>query len=77
MIIVNYNQPVFTEAQTRELGERRFYGYAIELLYRDELVEKVAMPEEVGALRFEEAPGGSTASPSGPENALFPNPALP
>lgn len=77
VIIVNYNQPVFTEAQTRELGERTFYGYAIELHYRDELIEKVAMPEEVGALRFEEAPGSGPAGPSGPENALFPNPALP
>ena len=75
VIIVNYSQPPFTESQKRELGERSFYGYAIELLYRNELLEKVAMPEEVGALRFEEAPEstGNAAQPVGPENALFPN----
>ena len=49
-IVVNYLQPVFTEEQKRELGERSFYGYAIELYYRDELQDKVAMPEDIAAL---------------------------
>lgn len=84
VIVVNYLQPVFTEEQKRELGERSFYGYAIELYYRDELQDKVAMPEDIAALRFEGNPGGEGSaggakSPTflGPENALFPDPVVP
>lgn len=84
VIVVNYLQPVFTEEQKRELGERSFYGYAIELYYRDELQDKVAMPEEIAALRFEGNPGGEGSaggekSPTflGPENALFPDSVVP
>lgn len=81
-IVVNYLQPVFTDDQKRELGERTYHGYAIELYYRDELQDKVAMPEDVAALRFESAPetgGGASAPDAGikPENALFPNPVVP
>lgn len=83
VIVVNYLQPVFTEEQKRELGERSFYGYAIELYYRDELQDKVAMPEDIAALRFPgdsgaDGPGGPGApSLPGPENALFPDSFVP
>jgi len=84
VIVVNYLQPVFTEEQKRELGERSFYGYAIELYYRDELQDRVAMPADIAALRFEGNPGGDGSageaqSPTflGPENALFPDPVVP
>jgi hypothetical protein len=84
VIVVNYLQPVFTEEQKRELGERSFYGYSIELYYRDELQDKVAMPEEIAALRFEGNPGGEGSTGGvrsstfmGPENALFPDSVVP
>lgn len=83
VIVVNYLQPVFTEEQKRELGERSFYGYAIELYYRDELQDKVAMPEDIASLRFPgdsgaDGPGGPGApSLPGPENALFPDSVVP
>lgn len=81
-IVVNYLQPVFTEEQRRELGERTFHGYAIELYYRDELQDKVAMPEDVAALRFDPATASGGAAPGEasdvkPENALFPNSVVP
>ncbi len=80
-ILVNYHQPAFTEEQKRELGERHYHGYAIELYYRDELQDKVAMPEDVAALRFPVetvAPAPEPArQPAGPENVLFPDPAAP
>lgn len=81
-IVVNYLQPVFTAEQRRELGERTFHGYAIELYYRDELQDKVAMPEDVAALRFDPAAASGGAAPGEapdvkPENALFPNSAVP
>ena len=84
VIVVNYLQPVFTEEQKRELGERSFYGYAIELYYRDELQDKVAMPEDIAALRFDGDSGsedsrGGAPGPTflGPENALFPDSVVP
>lgn len=84
VIVVNYLQPVFTEEQKRDLGERSFYGYAIELYYRDELQDKVAMPEDIAALRFDggsgaDGPGGAAPGPTflGPENALFPDSVVP
>ncbi len=84
VIVVNYLQPIFTEEQKRDLGERSFYGYAVELYYREELQDKVAMPEDIAALRFEGNPvgegsaGGSTTPTFlGPENALFPDSVVP
>ncbi len=77
-IIVSYHQPVFTEDQRRDLGERSYYGYAIELYYRDQLQDKVAMPEDISKLRVE-----PVAAPDkgegviGPENALFPKSVIP
>jgi len=77
-IIVSYHQPVFTEDQKRDLGERSYYGYAIELYYRDQIQDKVAMPEDIAKLRVEPA-----AEPDkdegviGPENALFPKSVIP
>jgi len=72
-IEVIYYQPPFTEEQERELGTRTYHGYVIELYYRDQLQDTVAMPESLHAKRREElnqspAPPGSP----GPENALFP-----
>ncbi|MDA7926788.1 hypothetical protein N9B21_02000 [Verrucomicrobiales bacterium] len=78
-IVVNYHQPVFSEEQARELGERRYYGYAIELYYRDQLQDKVTMPEEIAALRIQESPDQEEKAPVflGPDNALFPDPLTP
>jgi hypothetical protein len=77
-IVVNYLQPVFTGEQKRELGERSFHGYAIELYYRDELQDKIAMPEDVAALRIAPAAESDPESrPVKPENALFPNAVVP
>lgn len=77
-IIVNYNQPVFTDEQKLELGERSYYGYAIELYYRDQIQDKVVMPEDIARLRLESpadpAPAGGFL---GPENALFPDSVYP
>lgn len=77
-IIVKYNQPVFTDEQKLELGERSFYGYAIELYYRNQIQDKVVMPEDIARLRLESpadtAPAGGFL---GPENALFPDPVFP
>jgi hypothetical protein len=75
---VNYRQPVFTAEQKRDLGERSFHGYAIELYYRDELQDKIAMPGDVAALRSAPAEeSGPAPRPVKPENALFPNPVVP
>ena len=78
-IVVNYHQPVFSEEQARELGERRYYGYAIELYYRDQLQDKVTVPEEIAALRIQESPEQEESAPVflGPDNALFPDPLTP
>ena len=77
-IIVNYNQPVFTEEQKRELGERSYYGYAIELYYRDKIQDKLVMPENIANLRLESKDEEIPArDPIGPENALFPNSVYP
>ena len=78
-IVVNYHQPVFSEEQARELGERRYYGYAIELYYRDQLQDKVTKPEEIAALRIQESPEQEESEPVflGPDNALFPDPLTP
>lgn len=78
-IVVNYHQPVFTEEETRNLGERRYHGYAIELYYRDLLQDKVAMPEDVAVLRLQAQPPSAPSAPAplGPENALFPDPVNP
>jgi hypothetical protein len=77
-IIVNFNQPVFTDEQKLELGERSYYGYAIELYYRDRIQDKVVMPEDIARLRLESpadpAPAGGFL---GPENALFPDSVYP
>lgn len=78
-ITVNYFQPVFTEEQVRELGTRSYYGYAIELYYRDELQDKVTKPDEIAALRLDSAepPAEPVSTSPGPENALFPAPLTP
>lgn len=86
-ILVNYHQPSFTEVQKLELGERSYHGYAIELYYRDQLQDKVAMPEDIATLRFpieplspvarDPAAGRPAAAPQGPQNDLFPDAVIP
>ncbi|NLT69816.1 MAG: hypothetical protein GXX91_03885 [Verrucomicrobiaceae bacterium] len=77
-IIVKYHQPVFTEEQKRELGERSYYGYAIELYYRDRIQDTVVMPEDIARLRAESATEPAPAGGFlGPENALFPESTYP
>jgi len=79
-IVVNYHQPVLSEEQKRDLGDRRYHGYAIELYYRDILQDKVAKPDEVARLRLEAvSPVDSPPATDGiaPQNDLFPNPANP
>ena len=74
-IIVNYDQPVFTELQKREQGERRYYGYAIELYYRDQLQDRVTRPEDISRVTIEQGAADSDVAPEtfGPENSLFPD----
>lgn len=78
-IEVFYHQPVFNEEQQKELGDRKYHGYVIELYYRDQLQDRIAMPEVLMQLRMEEMtppPPGSENIP-GPENSLFPTPINP
>lgn len=70
-IVVNYHQPRLDEEEAREAGKRVFHGYVIELYYRDELQDKVTMPEELAGMRFDAT---ERPAPAGPENALFPTP---
>jgi hypothetical protein len=44
---VNYSQPIFSEEETRELGERKYFGYVIQLYYQDELQDRVVRPPEL------------------------------
>lgn len=76
----SYFQPTFTDAQKKELGERRYFGYIIELYYRDELQDVVAEPRELMSLKpgqpsREDLPDPATEfdSESGPGAELFPN----
>jgi hypothetical protein len=72
-IVVIYNQPVFSEEQQLELGQRSYYGYIIELYYRDQIQDKVVMPEDIATLRIESPTVPQPAENGvGPENALFP-----
>jgi hypothetical protein len=75
----SYFQPKFTDAQKKELGERRYFGYIIELYYRDELQDVVAEPRELMSLKpgqpsSDELPDPATEfdSNSGPGAELFP-----
>ncbi|MCB1231574.1 MAG: hypothetical protein KDN19_14990 [Verrucomicrobiae bacterium] len=71
-IEVTYFQPPFTEEQKRELGERKYYGYIIELYYRDELQDTTAFPPELNSLDPNAPPSPLTEPPIGPDNSLFP-----
>lgn len=72
-IIVNYDQSSLTEEQKRELGERKYFGYVIQLYYRDELQDRIAMPPELEEHHMED-PVSNQPQPDRlePENALFP-----
>jgi len=70
-IEVNYYQPVFTPEQQRELGERVYYGYIVELYYRDELQDVVAAPRKLMGLN-PSAPPASQGDSGGPDSSLFP-----
>ncbi|MEM9017266.1 MAG: hypothetical protein AAGC68_09635, partial [Verrucomicrobiota bacterium] len=72
VIVVNYHQPRFSEEQARELGQRNYYGYVIELYYRDQLQDRLIMPEEISALGFDPGVGNGDQQGQQPENGLFP-----
>ncbi len=78
-IEVFYHQPIFNEEQKKELGDRKYHGYVIELYYRDQLQDRIAMPEVLMQLRMEEMspPPPGSENISGPENTLFPAPSNP
>ncbi len=70
-IEVTYYQPVFTNEQKRELGERVYYGYIVELYYQDELQDVVAAPRKLMGLN-PSAPPINKGAPNGPDSSLFP-----
>lgn len=70
-IEVTYYQPVFTSEQKRDLGERVYYGYIVELYYRDELQDVVAAPRKLMGLN-PSAPPMDSGAMSGPDSSLFP-----
>ncbi len=71
IIEVTYYQPEFTTEQQRDLGERKFYGYIIELFYRDSLQDVVAQPRDLRHEGLRSLPG--TVEPvEGVQNSLFP-----
>lgn len=79
----SYFQPVFTEVEKKELGERKYFGYIIELYYRDELQQVTAEPKELMGLKPGEPDpdqlpdlDGSEARDDqiGPGGELFPQP---
>ncbi len=73
-IVVIYHQPVFSEEQRLELGERSYYGYVIELYYRDQIQDKVVMPDDLATRRIEAPTVPQPVEKGlGPENALFPD----
>ncbi len=74
-IEVIYFQPVFTLEQKRELGERTYEGYVIELDYRDQLQDIASSSPELRNLRFQqsEAAEPQGGPPDGPEGSLFPD----
>lgn len=72
IIEVSYHQPEFTEVQQRELGERRYYGYIIELYYRDELQDSAAFPPELQSLDPNSPVTPLAEPPIGPDSSLFP-----
>lgn len=74
-IIVNYKQPAISEQEKRVRGSRNYYGYTIELYYKDKLQEKVAMPEDLSTRQF--SPILQNAPIFQPDSALFPTPESP
>ena len=70
-IEVSYYQPVFTTEEKRDLGERIYYGYIIELYYQDELQDVVAAPRKLMGLN-PSAPPVIRGAAGGPDNSLFP-----
>jgi hypothetical protein len=72
-IDVIYHQPVFSPEQKRELGERAYYGYIIELYYRDELQDSAAFPPTLRDLEPKSIPTPLSEQPLGPDNSLFPS----
>jgi len=74
----SYFQPVFTEVEEKELGKRTYFGYIIELYYRDELQAVVAEPQELMGMKPGEPDAGQLqdidSETSGPGAELFPQP---
>lgn len=72
-IEVIYHQPVFTVEQKQNLGERVYFGYVIELYYRNQLQDSVVSSDELRSLRFPVIePVEEPISPQGPDTSLFP-----
>lgn len=71
VIEVTYYQPEFTAEQKRVMGERVYFGYIVELYYRNELQDVVAMPRKLRKLDSSGhlAPQGTGV---GPDSSLFP-----
>ncbi len=70
-IEVSYYQPVFTKEQKRDLGERVYYGYIVELYYQNELQDVVAAPRKLMGLN-PSAPPANKGPMNGPDSSLFP-----
>lgn len=70
-IEVSYYQPVFTKEQKRDLGERVYYGYIVELYYQNELQDVVAAPRKLMGLN-PSAPPANNGPMNGPDSSLFP-----
>lgn len=71
VIEVTYYQPEFTAEQKRVMGERVYFGYIVELYYRNELQDVVAMPRKLRKLDSNAhlLPQGGNG---GPDSSLFP-----
>lgn len=68
-----YHQPVFTVEQKRNLGERVYFGYVIELYYRNQLQDSVVSSDQLRSLRFPVSePVEEPPPPQGPDTSLFP-----
>jgi hypothetical protein len=71
---VFYHQPVFTVEQKQKLGERVYFGYVVELFYKNQLQDSVFSSEELRRIRFP-APvpvPDPVPPPQGPDSSLFP-----
>ncbi len=71
VIEVTYYQPEFTAEQKQVMGERVYFGYIVELYYRNELQDVVAKPRKLSKLDSN-AHLGPPGVDAGPDSSLFP-----